>query len=123
MIEFDPKVLAENLQADRDRLAQIVQSEVAKFLAPRPASRLRIMVRVGHKHYRVRLPATPNDDQPLQQQPTLWKAIFTAFYGRPPRGDNDPDWSKLFDLKVYGAMSYLPGSTAHLHGKDENEDE
>jgi hypothetical protein len=111
MMGFDPEVAIANLSNDRDRLAEIVQTEVAQFLAttkPTPPCRLRIVVRVGPRQVRVRLPTPSPVERPLQQEPVLWKAIFIAFYGRPPEGDDDPDWGKLFDPKVYAAMSFLP---------------
>ncbi len=121
MIKFDPKVAIAKLSDDRDRLAGIVQTEVAQFLAtikPMQSCRLRTAVSVGPEQVRVRLPKPLPVERPLQQEPELWKAIFKAFYGRLPEGDDDPDWGRLFDPKVYAAMSFLPGSTAQLKRKE-----
>ena len=51
-----------------------------------------------------------------------WTAVFEQVYQGLPQDVEDRRWGRLFDRKGYQAMSYLPGSTAHLHGKDENED-
>ncbi len=97
------------LAAERLRLAQIVRSEVLRFVklvkVKRPPSR-GVLVRVAGKCLRVPV-TTPVAELSIYQDPVLWRTIFLLFYEREPSGIDDPDWGRLFDRHGLDAYAVL----------------